>query len=347
MPADLRQSSDEEPGFTRRKFGKGYAYYDVAGRKVEDAEVKQRLNALAVPPAYRNVWYCRDPRGHIQATGYDAKNRKQYRYHDDYRLHAEADKFARTAEFGEILPRIRKRVASDLRKRSLSRETVLAAVVRLLDTAHLRIGNRRYARDNKSFGLTTLRVRHVERLKTRLKVNFRGKHGVERDVTITDPALVRILSDCRDLPGQELFQYLAEDGERRTIDSADVNDYLRAISGTDFTAKQFRTWGASKLAMEEILAARKLRQPLSVANLIEPVAEALGNTPAVTRSSYIHPLLVEAVKADPLDPLARCRKVRRHRRRLSLAETQLLAFLEGDTRSMRRRLLDALRGSRG
>lgn len=347
MPADLRQSSDEEPGFTRRKFGKGYAYYDVAGRKVEDDKVKERLNALAVPPAYRNVWYCKDPRGHIQATGYDDKNRKQYRYHEEYRLHAEADKFARTVEFGEALPKIRKRVAKDLRKRTLGRDTVLAAVVRLLDTQHLRIGNRRYARMNKSFGLTTLRVRHVERLKTRLKVNFRGKHGIERDVTITEPALVRILSDCQDLPGQELFQYINDDGNRRTVDSADVNDYIREISGTDFTAKQFRTWGASKLAMEEILDAGKKRQPLSVANLIEPVAEALGNTPAVTRSSYIHPLLVEAVKEHPLDPLKGKRIVKRSRRRLSRAETQLLAFLDGNNRSMRRRLLDALRPERG
>ena len=224
---------------------------------------------------------------------------------------------------------------------------MLAAVVRLLDTAHLRIGNRRYARDNKSFGLTTLRVRHVERLKTRLKVNFRGKHGVERDVTITEPALVRILSDCQDLPGQELFQYLTEDGQQRTIDSADVNDYIRAISGTDFTAKKFRTWGASKLAMEEILDARRERRPLSVANLVEPVAEALGNTPAVTRSSYIHPLLVEAVKDNPLDPLSTTRIVKRKRRHFSKAETQLLAFLDGDKRSMRRRLLDALRPERG
>ncbi|MBW0145423.1 DNA topoisomerase IB [Sphingomicrobium clamense] len=347
MPADLRQSNDEEPGYSRRRFGKGFAFYDAGGHKVEDEAIKKRLNALAVPPAYRNVWYCRDENGHIQATGYDEKGRKQYRYHDEYRLHAEADKFARTAEFGKALPKIRKRVAKDLRKRKLSRETVLAAVVRLLDTAHLRIGNRRYAKGNKSFGLTTLRVRHVERLKTRLKVNFRGKHGVKRDVTITEPALVRILSECQDLPGQELFQYLDDNGKRRTIDSADVNDYLRAISGTDFTAKKFRTWGASKLAMEEILAAKKERRPLSVANLIEPVAEALGNTPAVTRSSYIHPLLVEAVKAEPLDPLKGKKPVKRKRRGLSKAETQLLAFLDGDKKSMRRRLLNVLRVDRG
>lgn len=347
MPADLRQSSDEEPGYTRRKFGKGFAYYDVAGRKVKDAKIKERLNKLAVPPAYRNVWYCKDERGHIQATGYDDKNRKQYRYHDEYRLHAEADKFARTAEFGEALPKIRRRVAKDLRRRSLTRETVLAAVVRLLDTAHLRIGNRQYARKNKSFGITTLTERHVERLKTRLKVSFRGKHGVERDVTISEPALVRILSECQDLGGQQLFTYVNGDGEPRAIDSADVNAYLKDISGTDFTAKQFRTWGASKLAMEGILAARKARQPLSVANLIEPVAEALGNTPAVTRSSYIHPLLVEAVKAEPLDPLKGKKLIKRARRGLSRAETQLLAFLDGSPRSMRRRLLDALRGEKG
>ena len=347
MQANLRQSSDEEPGYTRRRFGKGYAYYDAGGHKLDNPKVKARLDSLAVPPAYRNVWFCRDANGHLQATGYDEKGRKQYRYHEEYRLQQEAEKFSRTAEFGKALPRIRKRVARDLRRRKLSRETVLAAVVRLLDTAHLRIGNQRYARENKSFGLTTLRVRHVERLKTRLKVSFTGKHGIERDVTITEPALVRILSDCRDLPGQELFQYVDENGRQRTIDSADVNAYIKEISGTDFTAKKFRTWGASKLAMEEILAARRARRPLSVANLVEPVAEALGNTPAVTRSSYVHPLLVEAVKDNPLDPLAKCRFVKRNRRHLSRAETQLLAFLDHDKRSMRRRLIDALRPERG
>lgn len=192
MSAQLRHSNDEEPGYTRRKFGKGYAYYNAGGHKVSDDRIKARLNALAMPPAYRNVWFCRDANGHIQATGYDDKGRKQYRYHDEYRLQQEADKFERTAEFGAALPRIRKCVARDLRKRTLTRESVLAAIVRLLDTQHLRIGNRQYAKANKSFGLTTLTERHVERLKTRLKVSFRGKHGVERDVTIAEPALPAI-----------------------------------------------------------------------------------------------------------------------------------------------------------
>lgn len=347
MPAALRHSSDDEPGYSRRKFGKGYAYYDSEGNKLEDADEKKRLDSLAVPPAYRDVWYCADAGGHIQATGYDDKGRKQYRYHDEYRLLAEADKFAGMVEFGSALPAIRRAVKRDLRRRTLTRETVLAAVVRLLDTQHLRIGNRRYAKTNKSFGLTTLRRGHVDRLKTRLKVSFRGKHGVERDMTIAEPALVRIISECHDLPGQQLFKYVGDDGSPRDIDSSDVNDYLKRVSGSEFTAKAFRTWGASKLAMEEILDARKERRALSVANLIEPVAEALGNTPAVTRSSYIHPLLVEAVKAEPLDPLADARIVHRRRRGLSKAETQLLAFLGHDKRSLRRRLLATLRGADG
>ncbi|WP_265571085.1 DNA topoisomerase IB [Sphingomicrobium nitratireducens] len=344
MTADLRLSSDEEPGYSRRRFGKGFAYYDAGGHKVENDTLKARLDALAVPPAYRNVWYCRDEKGHIQATGYDDKGRKQYRYHDEYRLHAEADKFEGLPKFGRALPRIRKQVARDLRRRSLARETVLAAVVRLMDTAHLRIGNDQYSRTNKSFGATTLRNRHVERLKTRLKVSFRAKHGVEREVTITEPALVRIIGEAHELPGQQLFQYVDEDGAVRRIGSADVNAYLREISGTDFTAKNFRTWGASRLAMAIIADHHRRREPLTLKMLLEPVADALGNTPAVTRSSYIHPELIEAVKANPDAPLGTMRLTRRPRARLSRAETQLLAFLEHRPGTGRRRLLKLLRG---
>lgn len=345
MP-DLRHSSDSEPGFTRVRRGKGFSYHDEKGNRIRDEQVIDRLKSLAIPPAYKDVWFCKDECGHVQATGVDDRGRKQYRYHDEFRALAEAAKFDRCAEFGRALPRIRKKLSRQLRRRKLTRETVLAAVLSLIDNSLIRVGNEQYAKANGSFGATTLRTRHVDRLKTRLKVNFKGKHGTERDVTITEPALVRILSNCHDLPGQQLFQYV-DDGEVRAIDSSDVNTYLQQISGRDFTAKQFRTWGASAMAMEEMTEALKAGDTLTLKSIVEPVAEALGNTPSVTRGSYIHPDLIDAIKDSPRDPFAGHDLPRRKRKRLSLAETRLLAFLDPDGKLPRRHLRDFLRLRRG
>ena len=343
---DLRHSSDDEPGFSRIRRGKGWSYHDEDGGRIDDGEVIERLNTLAVPPAYSDVWYCRDANGHIQATGIDERGRKQYRYHDAYRELAEEAKFDRCVEFGKALPKIRKQVARHLRRRKLRREPVLAAIVRLLDTAHLRIGNRTYAKSNKSFGATTLQHRHVKKLKTRIKLNFRAKHGVERDVTVTDASLTRIVGELNDLPGQALFQYENDRGEFRQISSSDVNAYLKEISGTDFTAKHFRTWGASRLAFEEMERQLKTGERITLKSIVEPVAAALGNTPAVTRSSYIHPAIIDAVKDKPLDPLGGAKLPVRGRKRLERSEARLIAFLEPGALkpSKRKRLARFLKG---
>jgi DNA topoisomerase-1 len=277
----LRHSNDSESGYTRRKIGRAWAYFDEHGERLTDRDEIDRLNALALPPAYVDAWFCKDPNGHIQATGKDARGRKQYRYHADYRARRDASKYDGCLEFGEALPKIRKRVEADLRRRKHDRDSVLAAVVRLLDTEHMRIGNEQYARDNKSFGLSTLRSRHLSRTRGRMKMRFTGKHGVVHEATITDASLKRIVGKCQDLPGQMLFQYLDQDGEPQPITSADVNAYIRDASGGDFTAKHFRTWGASVIAFDQLLARGEER--ISVKTMIEPVAEALGNTVAISR----------------------------------------------------------------
>ena len=329
----LRHSNDSEPGYTRRKIGRAWAYYD-GDERVTDRAVIDRLNALALPPAYVDCWFCKDPNGHIQATGKDARGRKQYRYHSEYRTRQDASKYDGCLEFGEALPTIRKRVEADLRRRKHDRDSVLAAVVRLLDTEHMRIGNEQYARENKSFGLSTLRSRHVRRKNGRMKMRYIGKHGVVHEATISDSSLKRIVGKCQDLPGQMLFQYLDEDGEPHPITSADVNEYIREASGGDFTAKHFRTWGASVIAFEQLLSSGDDR--ISVKTMIEPVAEALGNTVAISRKSYVHPRLIDAVRDDPVDPLGGIKRPRA-RRRLSSAETAFLAYLKKKPRKARRK----------
>lgn len=320
----LRHSSDSEAGYTREKKGTGWAYFD-GDKRITDRDEIERLNAIALPPAYVEEWFCKDANGHIQATGKDARGRKQYRYHAEYRAKQDASKYAGCREFGEALPLIRKRVETDLRCRKHSREAVLAAVVRLLDTEHMRIGNEQYARSNKSFGLSTLRSRHVRKKNGRLRMRYTGKHGIVHEATITDGSLKRIVAKCQELPGQMLFQYLDDDGEPQAISSSDVNDYIREASGGDFTAKHFRTWGASVIAFEQLLA-KEEEARISVKTVIEPVAEALGNTVAMSRKSYVHPALLDAVKERPRDPL-RGMKRPRARRRLSSAETAFLKFL--------------------
>jgi DNA topoisomerase-1 len=321
----LRHSTDSEPGYARQLKGRAWAYFD-GDKRVTDRDEIDRLNALALPPAYTDAWFCKDANGHVQATGKDARGRKQYRYHADHHAKQDASKYAGCREFGETLPLIRKRVEADLRRRKHGRETVLAAIVHLLDTKYMRIGNEQYARSNASFGLSTLRTRHVRKKNGRLKMRYTGKHGIVHEATITDSALKRVVAKCQELPGQMLFQYLDDDGEPRPISSSDVNDYIREASGGDFTAKHFRTWGASVIAFEQLLA-KEEEARISVKTVIEPVAEALGNTVAISRKSYVHPALLEAVKDRPRDPL-RGMKRPRARRRLSSAETAFLQFLK-------------------
>ena len=320
----LRHSGDSEPGYTRQRKGDAWAYFDGAAR-VTDRDEIDRLNGLALPPAYTDAWFCKSANGHIQATGKDARGRKQYRYHADYRARQDATKYAGCLEFGEALPRIRKRVEYDLKSRAIGRDQVIAAVVRLLDTEHMRIGNEQYARANKSFGLSTLRTRHVRKKNGRVKLRYTGKHGIVHEATITDASLKRVVGKCQELPGQMLFQYLTDSGEPCPISSSDVNDYIREASGGDFTAKHFRTWGASVIAFEQLLT-KDEAEKLSVKTMIEPVAEALGNTVTISRKSYVHPSLIDALKDRPRDPLRGMTRPRA-RRRLSTAETAFLKFL--------------------
>ena len=328
----LRHSSDSEPGYTRQKKGRGWAYFD-GDKRITDRDEIDRLNALALPPAYSDAWFCKSANGHVQATGKDAKGRKQYRYHADYRAKQDASKYAGCREFGEALPKLRKRVEKDLKRRTHGRDSVLAAVVRLLDREHMRIGNEQYAKANKSFGLSTLRSRHVAKKNGRMKMRYVGKHGVVHEATITDASLKRIVAKCQELPGQMLFQYVNGDGEPQPISSSDVNDYIRDASGGDFTAKHFRTWGASVIFFEQLLAsADDQRQTLKT--VLEPVAEALGNTPTMSRKSYVHPSLIDALADDPRDPL-RGMKRPRARRRLSSAETAFLKFLKKGSRRVK------------
>jgi len=322
----LRHSNDRKPGITRQRKGTGWAYFDADAKRITARDEIDRLNAIALPPAYTDAWYCPEPDGHLQATGRDARGRKQYRYHDAFRARRDKSKYGSTLEFGAALPKIRKRVEADLKKRKLERETVLAAVVRLLDTQHIRVGNEQYARSNKSFGATTLRSRHLLKRNGKLKMKFAGKHGIVHEVAITDANLKRIVSKCQDLPGQNLFQYVGDDGEPHAITSAEVNAYLREASGGDFTAKSFRTWGASVIAFEQMLSSEEGKR-LSVKTMVEPVAEALGNTVAMSRKSYVHPNLIEAVRDNPRDALGGLERPR-PRRWLSSAEVGMLAFLK-------------------
>jgi DNA topoisomerase-1 len=304
--------------------GRYWAYFD-GDQRVTDRETIDRLNAIALPPAYRNAWFCKDQEGHLQATGIDDRGRKQYRYHADFRANAEASKFAGLSEFGKALPKIRRKVAADLRKRELSRDKVVAAVVRLLDDEYLRVGNQQYAKQNKSFGATTLLSRQVQDDGHKVKMRFRGKSGVEHEVTITDRTLRRIVRQLQELPGQALFQYLNGDGNPHHVSSGEVNDYIREASGGEFTAKHFRTWGASVLAFEQ-LANHEEATRISVNTMIEPVAEALGNTVAMSRKAYVHPALIEAVKQRPRDPLNGM-ELPPERKWLSSCEVGLIAFL--------------------
>jgi DNA topoisomerase I len=296
--AGLRYVSDTSPGIRRRRAGKHFSYIGLDGKPIHDEQELKRIRSLAIPPAWNNVWICPNPRGHIQASGRDARGRKQYRYHPEWRRIRDETKYDRLIAFGNALPQIRERVNADLALPGLPREKVLAVVVRLLDELSIRIGNEEYARENKSFGLTTLRNRHVKIEGASIRIRFRGKRGIEHDVGVRDRRLARIIKQCQDLPGHELFQYLDESGKRQPIDSAEVNEYLRGITGKDFTAKDFRTWVGTVetvCALTELGEAETQTQAKKhLAQAIESAAKHLGNTPAICRKSYVHPEVINS-----------------------------------------------------
>src|SRR2546421_5457909 len=295
--AGLRYVNDEQPGYTRKKKGDDFEYFDTDGKRIRDETRLLRIKRLAIPPAYRNVWICPSPNGHIQATARDARGRKQYRYHERWREVRDENKYDRMVVFGKALPKIRRRVNRDLQRRGLPREKVLATVVQLLERTFIRIGNEEYAKENKSFGLTTMRNHHVDVTATKLKFSFRGKSGKQYDVGVTDRRLAKIIRQLQDLPGQEVFQYLNDEGERRKVSSEDVNDYLREITGEDFTAKDFRTWAGTVLAAMALNAQEafenKSQAKKNIKDAISAVAKILGNTPAICRKCYVHPAVLE------------------------------------------------------
>ena len=303
--AGLRYVSDASPGIRRKKSGKGFTYAGPDGKTVRDKDTLKRIKSIVIPPAWTDVWICPSPQGHVQATGRDAKGRKQHRYHPRWREVRDEDKYERMIAFGEALPKLRKKVDEDLGERGLTRHKVLATVVRLLELTLIRVGNEEYARANDSYGLTTLRDKHVQVEGSKLKFRFQGKSAKLHEVEISDRRVAAIVKRCKTLPGQELFQYLDDEGNVQAIGSADVNDYLRETMGEEFTAKDFRTWSGT------ILAAETLREKgeedadakSRVVAAIKRVAKRLGNTPATCRKHYIHPLVLEAFLAGRLSAL--------------------------------------------
>ena len=329
-PCGLRYVDDAAPGITRRRVRDRWVYLDAKGRRITDSEEIARIDRLAIPPAYVDVWICPDPDGHLQATGRDARGRKQYRYHARWRETRDATKFSRMLDFGHALPRVRARVESDLALPGMPREKVLAAIVRLLDSTLIRVGNVEYARDNDSYGLTTLRGDHVAVRGDTIRFRFRGKSGVQHDVRFQDPRVARIVRRCMDLPGQELFTYLDDEGQARAVGSADVNAYLQEAAGGEFTAKDYRTWAGTALALYRLQRLPWSSPTEAKKNVVATVAEAaqrLGNTPAVCRKCYVHPGVIEDYLGGGLPPPAPVRA----RKGLRAGEAGLLAYLRSRT----------------
>ena len=296
--AGLYYENDNRVGYRRRANSDHFEYLDTEAKRIRDKQRLLRIKRLAIPPAWTDVWICPSPNGHIQATGRDARGRKQYRYHDRWREMRDENKFGRLADFAKVLPKIRRHVARDIRLADLPREKVLATVVRLLERTFIRIGNEEYARANKSFGLTTIKNRHVTVKGPHLRFRFRGKSGRQHEVDMTDRRIAKIVSKCQDLPGQDLFQYVSDKDEVRSITSQDVNDYLREITNENFTAKDFRTWAGTVLAAIALNAQAgfetKKQAKANVKTAVCAVAELLGNTPAICRKCYVHPAIIEA-----------------------------------------------------
>ena len=326
--AGLRYVSDRQPGIARRQGRRGFVYVDASGRRVRDPARLDRIRRLAIPPAWRDVWICPLAHGHLQAVGRDARDRKQYRYHARWRARRDETKYTRLLAFAGALPKIRARVDTDLARPGLPREKVVATVVRLLETTLIRIGNEEYARDNGSFGLTTMRARHVDVAGSTLRFSFRGKGGRTHEVGVRDPRVARVVRRCQELPGQELFQYIDEGGARRTVGSADVNAYVRDAAGDSFTAKDFRTWAGTVLAALALATIGPVqgvtRTKRSLNDAIRAVSTVLGNTPAVCRRCYVHPSLIDAYgEGVVLETKAAGRPG------LAPPEAAVVAFLEG------------------
>jgi DNA topoisomerase I len=333
--AKLHYVDDSTPGIRREKHGRSFRYVGPNGRPIRGRRILDRIRALVIPPAWTEVWICRDPNGHLQVTGRDAKGRKQYRYHPRWHEVRDENKYNRLINFAQALPRIRRRVARDLGRKGLPREKVLAAVVKLLETTLVRVGNDEYAEANKSFGLTTMRDRHARVVGAKVRMEFSGKSGVHHEIDISEPRLAKIVRECQELPGQELFQYVDEQGNVHDVGSSDVNDYLREVSGDDFTAKDFRTWAGTALAAEALkefedfdtTAAAKR----NVTKAIEHVAQRLGNTKAVCRKCYVHPAIFDAYMDRSLLETLKNRaetELRKGISRLPAEEAAVLALLQ-------------------
>lgn len=304
ISAGLTYVNDDMPGITRQRSGKGFSYKGPDGRTITDKAERKRLASLAIPPAYVDVWICPDPRGHIQATGRDAKGRKQYRYHPEFRELRDSSKYDRMLDFARGLPLLRAQVDADMSRRGLPVEKVLATIVFLLENTMIRVGNTRYARENKSHGLTTLRMRHVTLDGNQVRFKFKGKSGKEWNLGLRDRRVARIIRAVQEIPGQHLFQYVDDDGTRRQVTSTEVNDYLRQITGRQVTAKDFRTWTGTVLAALALAEYEKADSEAAakrnVRDAIESVAARLGNTPTICRQCYVHPQIIDAYLADEL-----------------------------------------------
>jgi len=296
-PGGLRYSRDGEKGYTRRHSGNGFEYFDAKGEKLTAGDTLERIKSLAIPPAWTDVWICGDERGHLQATGRDARGRKQYRYHARWREMRDADKFDHLSEFARVLPRMRRQVSADMALQGLPRRKVLALIVRLLERTCIRIGNERYAEENDSFGLTTMRNRHVKVNGARIEFQFRGKSGKFHRIAIDDPGLARVIRRIRDLPGQELFQYMDDAGEVQSVGSSDVNEYLKEISGYDeISTKDFRTWNGSVYVASWLRGRVRREQRVGITHVaaaVRAASQQLGNTPAICRKSYVHPRVLD------------------------------------------------------
>ena len=328
----LRYSRDDEPGLRREAAAPSFAYVDAKGERMDDAATLERIRRLAVPPAWTDVWICNDERGHLQATGRDARGRKQYRYHARWRELRDADKFDHLTEFAHALPRIRRQVRADMALAGLPRRKVLALLVELLERTSIRIGNERYAEENDSFGLTTMRNRHVRVNGARVEFQFRGKSGKFHRIRIDDPKLARVVRHCRDLPGQELFQYLDEAGEVQSVGSSDVNDYLKEIAGCDVSTKDFRTWAGS-VYVASLLRRCERVGITHIAAAVRAASQQLGNTPAICRKSYVHPRVLDPATWQQREPR------RNAPRGLRADEANLLAIIRpaGESRTPRPR----------
>lgn len=327
LPTDLHYVEDTQIGLSRKILRGKFVYFDALGNRIRDESEIKRINALVIPPAYTDVWICADPLGHLQATGRDARGRKQYRYHPRWREIRDQNKYSRMVEFGLALPKVRKKIEAQLAQPGMGRDKVMATVISLLDATLIRVGNSQYARDNRSYGLTTLRNKHVAVRGDSIFFEFRGKSGVEHSISVKDRRLAKVIKRCMELPGQNLFQYLDDNGERHTVSSSDINAYLQNLTGANFTAKDYRTWAGSALALATL---RKLQwEPEAdakkhIVDMVKAVSRQLGNTPAICRKCYIHPAVLEGFLQGELARLPRSRQ----RKGLRAEEVALASFLQ-------------------